>query len=133
MAFGNEAKDYGKNSGKTGFRACHDVKEPAYTRIRLNGNMQTYCCPEIVSAIPSTLDQEEQNLVRIFMRRNIMYVLSARIISAAEKDNNYIDVIESPTSIDYRLMKKDQILETIIRDLVLESGCFIGGQNETRN
>jgi hypothetical protein len=75
MAFGNETQDYQKTTGKTGFRACHDVEEPAYTKINLNGNMQTYCCPEIVSAVPLTLDQEEQDLVRVFMRRNIIYVL----------------------------------------------------------
>jgi hypothetical protein len=133
MAFGNETQDYQNTTGKTGFRACHDVEEPEYTEIKLNGDMQTYCCPEIVSAVPSTLGQEEQRLIRVFMRRNIMYVLSAKIILAAERDETYVDIIESPDSIQYYLTKKRPGLEKIIRGLVLESGCTIGGQNETEN
>ena len=133
MAFGNEAQDYGKTSGKTGFLACHDVKEPEYTKIKLKRDMQTYCCPEIVSAVPSTLDLEEQRLIKIFMRRNIMYILSAKIILAAERDETYVDIIESPDSIQYYLTKKRPGLEKIIRGLVLESGCTIGDQNETEN
>jgi|TARA_B100002003_G_C14108981_1_gene533393 hypothetical protein len=98
-----------------------------YKQFKLNGQTQTYFPPDMVCSIPSSLDQEEKDLIRVFMRRDIHYVTSAQIVLAAERNGNYVDIKESDGLIEYMLRKKDLRLERIIQNMA------DGGKNETKN
>lgn len=99
-----------------------------YTKIKLNGESLKYCCPDILCQIPSTFDKKERDLVRVFMTRDIMYVLSAQIILAAEKNGNYAEIIENSRTIEYSLREYDPKLEVIIQTLVAEQNKINGGK-----
>jgi hypothetical protein len=98
-----------------------------YKRIKLNGQIQTYCPPDIICSIPVSLDQEERDIIKVFMRRDLQYVVSAQIVLAAERSMNYVDIREQNGSIEYRLRKEDLELELRIQKII------DGGKNETKN